>query len=88
MIMNVFSISVMSSESERVFSGAKHTINDEKISLKSDSIEILKCCKAWFKAEIFTEKAINVVMIENFENEEAIEIQNEQNDEKGWKDEE
>ena len=34
------------------------------------------------KVEIFTKAAINVVMIENFENEKAIKIQNEQNDEK------
>ena len=88
MIMNVFFISSMSTKFERVFSETKHTINDERISLKSNSIEILKCCKTWFKIEIFTEEAINVVMIENFEDEKTIEIQNEQNDEKNWKNEE
>ena len=87
MIMNVFFIFSMSTKFERVFSKAKYTISDEKISLKSNSIEILKCCKTWFKIEIFTETTINVVMIENFENEKTIEIQNEQNDEKSWKNE-
>ena len=82
MIMSVFSIFNMSNESERVFSKTKHTINDERISLKFESIEMLKCCKTWFKNEIFTDATINVVMIENFENEknEKKEVQNEMND--------
>lgn len=44
--IEIFSIPAMSSEAERVFSGAKHTISDERSSLHIDTIEALECLKS------------------------------------------
>lgn len=56
MANDVFSIPVMPSEAEGVFSEAKHTISDERLSLHIDTIEALECLKSWFGAGIFTQK--------------------------------
>lgn len=40
------SVLSMSSESERVFSGAKHITSDKTASLKPDMIKALECCKS------------------------------------------
>ena len=55
MAIDIFSISAMSPEAERVFSGAKHTISDERASLHIDTIQALECLKSWFRADIFTQ---------------------------------
>lgn len=52
MAIDIFSIPAMSSEAERVFSGAKHTITDERSSLHMDTIEALECLKSWFRVHI------------------------------------
>ena len=62
MAMNVYSIPSMSSEPERVFSGAKHTISDARASLKADTIEALECCKSVFRAGLFTDVEVNAMM--------------------------
>ena len=54
MAIDIFSIPAMSSEPERVFSGAKHTISDQRNRLKADTIERLECLKSWFRLGIFT----------------------------------
>lgn len=46
----------MPSEAERIFSEAKYTISDERLSLHIDTIEALECLKSWFVAGIFTQK--------------------------------
>lgn len=46
----------MSSEAERVFSSAKHTISDERASLHIDIIQALEGVKSRFRAEIFTQE--------------------------------
>lgn len=56
MAIDIFSIPAMSSEAERVFSGVKHTISDERASLHIDTIEALECLKSWFRANIFTQE--------------------------------
>lgn len=55
MAMDMFSIPSMSAEPERVFSGAKGTISDERASLKPDTIEALECCKSMLRAGVFKE---------------------------------
>ena len=55
MAIDIFSIPAMSSEAERVFSGAKLTITDERLSLHIGTIEALECLKSWFRAGIFTQ---------------------------------
>ena len=52
----------MSSEPERVFSGAKCTISDQWASLKSKAIELLECLKLYFRLEIFTEEALHAIV--------------------------
>ena len=46
--MDILSIPAMSSEPERLFSGAKITITDRRNRLGSDVIEALECLKSWF----------------------------------------
>ena len=46
MALDIFSIPAMSSEAERVFSGTKHTISDERASLHMTTIEALECLKS------------------------------------------
>ena len=62
MAIDIFSIPAMSSEPERVFSGAKHTISEQRNSLKADTIEILECLKSWFRLGIFTEQDLHAVV--------------------------
>ncbi len=54
--IDIFSIPTMSSEAERVFSGAKHKISDQRLSLHIETIEGLECLKSWFQAGIFTQE--------------------------------
>ncbi len=62
MAINIFSIPAMSSEPERVFSGAKHTITEQRMSLKIDTIELLECLKSWFRIEVFTEEDLHEIV--------------------------
>ncbi len=55
MAIDIFSIPAMSSEAERVFSGANLTITDEGSSLHIDIPEALECLKSWFRSGIFTQ---------------------------------
>ena len=48
---------------ERVFSGAKHTIADQRASLKSETVELLECLKSWFGAGIFTEEIDMLLLV-------------------------
>ncbi len=43
MVIGIFCILAMSSEAERVYFGAKLTINDERSSLHIDIIEAFEC---------------------------------------------
>lgn len=56
MAIDIYSVSAMSSEPERVFSGAKYTISNHRASLKSETIELLECLKSWFRLSIFTQQ--------------------------------
>ena len=47
MIINVLSISAMSTESEQIFSEAHHTISWERMQLEKKTIEKTKCLKSW-----------------------------------------
>jgi len=53
MAVDMLSIPAMSSEPERLFSGAKVTITDRRNRLGSDVIEALECLKSWFKIRKF-----------------------------------
>ena len=46
MAIDIHSIPTISAEPERVFSGGKHTISDQRNSLKSETIELLECLKS------------------------------------------
>ena len=41
---------------------AKHTISDQRASLKSETIELLECLKSWFRLGIFTEKDLHAIV--------------------------
>ena len=62
MALNIFNIPPMSSEAERVFSSAKHTITPERASLGAHTVEQLECLKYWMKTEVFTDKELTAVM--------------------------
>ncbi len=56
----------MSSEPERVFSGAKHTVSDSRGSLKSETIELTEYLKSWFRLGVFTKEDLHAI-VENVE---------------------
>ena len=49
MALDTFSIPPMSTEVERVFSGARRTVSWERTHLKSSTIEEVECLKHWLK---------------------------------------
>lgn len=62
MAIDVFSIPAMSSEPERVFSGAKHTLTEQRMRCSIITIELLECLKSWFRLGIFVEKDLHVII--------------------------
>ncbi len=62
MAIDIYSIPAMSSEAERVFSGAKHTVSDQRARLKSTTIELLECLKSWFRLGVFTEEDLHAII--------------------------
>ena len=62
MAIDIFSIPAMSSEPERVFSGAKNTLSDNRASLTMSTIQATQCLKSWFRSGLFTKKDINGVI--------------------------
>ena len=62
MAIDIYSIPGMSSEPERVFSAAKHTVSDQRNSLGAETIELLECLKSWFKLGIFTEQDLTAII--------------------------
>ena len=63
MAINIYFISAMSSEAERVFSEVKRTISNSRDSLKSETIELLKCLKSWFRLGIFTKEDLHAIVV-------------------------
>ena len=59
MAIDIYSIPAMLSELERVFSGAKHTISDQRGRLKIETIELLECLKSWFRIGLFTKQELH-----------------------------
>ena len=41
---------------------AKHTISDQRASLKSETIELLEYLKSWFRLKSFTEKDLHAIV--------------------------
>ena len=62
MAIDIHFISAMSAEPGRVFSGVKHTVSDQRNSLKSTTIELLECLKLWFRLGIFTEQDLYAIV--------------------------
>ena len=60
--IDIYLVPAMSSEPERVFSGAKYTISDYRASLKSETIELLECLKSWFRLGIFTQQDLHDIV--------------------------
>ena len=69
MAIDIYSISFMSFKLERVFSGTKHTITDQRNSLKGETIELLEYLKSWFYIGIFVEKNLHIIFAITEENE-------------------
>ena len=62
MAIDIYSIPAMSAEPERVFSGAKRTVSDSRGRLQSETIDILKCLKSWFRLGVFTKEALHAIV--------------------------
>ena len=62
MAIDVFLIPAMSSEPERIFSGAKHTLTEQRLSYSIETIELLECLKSWFKLGIYTEEDLYTII--------------------------
>ena len=45
-----------------MFSDAKHTVSDQRNSLKDTTIELLKCLKSWFRLGVFTEQDLHAII--------------------------
>ena len=60
--IDIYSIPAMSSEPERVFSGAKLRDSDQQNSLKGKTIELLVCLKSWFRLDIFTGRSVHAIV--------------------------
>ena len=67
MVLNIFCISSMSSEPERVFSSLKHMITPKRVSLTPEVIEALECVKHWMRVDIFTDEELTAVLALNDE---------------------
>jgi len=50
--LELATIPVMSTEAERIFSGSKLTISDQRSRLGDDIIEALECLKSWARGEV------------------------------------
>ena len=62
MAIHIYSIRAMSAEPERVFSGAKRTISDQRGRLRSETIELLECLKSWFRPNISTKEDLHATV--------------------------
>ena len=62
MAIDVFSVPAMSSEPERVFSGAKHTLTEQRMRCNIETIQLLECLKSWFRLGIFTESDLHNII--------------------------
>ena len=62
MAINIRFIPPISAEPERVFLGSKHIIPDQRNSLKSKIIKLLKCLKLWFKLSVLTEQDLYAIV--------------------------
>ena len=49
MAIDILSIPAMSAEPERLFSGAKLTITDQRNRMQPDTIEATQCLKSWYR---------------------------------------
>jgi hypothetical protein len=61
MIIDILSIPPISDEPERVFSGARRTVNWDKGQIEPETIEMRECLKHWKRNEIldtFFEKTV------------------------------
>ena len=60
--IDIHSIPPISAKPERLFSGSKHTISDQRNSLKSKTIETLECLKSCFRLGVFTEQDLHAIV--------------------------
>ena len=52
MAIELATIPAMSTETERIFSGGKHAISEQRFRLGDDIIEALECLKSWYREGI------------------------------------
>jgi len=62
MAINIFLIPAISSKPERVFSGVKYTLSEQRIRYNIETIELLKCLKSWFRLGIYTENDLHQIV--------------------------
>lgn len=62
MAIDIYSIPAMSSEPERVLSGTKNTIPENRSRLDSETIGILECLKWWFQLDLFTDEDLHNIV--------------------------
>ena len=63
MAIDILTISVMSDEPERVFSGAKITLQGRRTTLGIDMLRALECIKLWNKLKEFDSNALDEFII-------------------------
>ena len=55
MMLNIFSISAMSDEAERMFSETHYTVSWKKAQMSTETLECVECLKHWKQNEILNE---------------------------------
>ena len=66
MTLDIFAIPAMSAEPERVFSGAKHTL-DNRAVMSAATVEITECLKSFFRTGILTQEDLTKAIAEEVE---------------------
>lgn len=62
--LELATIPVMSTEAERIFSGSKLTISDQRSRLGDDIIEALECLKSWAREQVIFGAGTEVGQVE------------------------
>ena len=68
MPIDIYSVSAISSETERVFSGARLIVSDQRISFNGETIELPECLKSLSRPELFTEEDLHAIVDDLGEN--------------------
>jgi hypothetical protein len=68
MALDYLTVSAMSAEPERVFSGAKLTLSDRRCRMRDDAVEALECLKSWQRDGLIAASRLDIKAMEDMLN--------------------